>query len=105
MLGRDVAIKAPSWTLSAHHVAKPRFLREAWAAAVINHPHVVTSHSVDRHAGVPSTGLGGLASRHLNVINRTRPEGPDGIPRTGLPARPTPPARPVWSRGFAVRRS
>ncbi len=46
-LNRVVAIKVLAPELAAHPGARLRFLREARAAAAVNHPHVVTIHAVD----------------------------------------------------------
>jgi serine/threonine protein kinase/tetratricopeptide (TPR) repeat protein len=51
-LGRDVAIKV----LPGHVAASPerlaRFEREAKAVAAVNHPNIVTLHSIEQHGGV-----------------------------------------------------
>lgn len=52
-LYRPVAIKFMASSLAASSKARSRFLREARVAASINHPNVVTIHSVDEHDGRP----------------------------------------------------
>jgi serine/threonine-protein kinase len=52
-LHRTVAIKVLSPQLAASRKAQRRFLREARAAAAINHPNVVTIHAVDEQDGMP----------------------------------------------------
>src|SRR5215471_9466713 len=49
-LHRDVAIKVLPEALSADATALRRFEREAMAAARLNHPHIVTIHSIE-HVG------------------------------------------------------
>jgi hypothetical protein len=52
-LHRTVAIKVLSSHLAASRKAQRRFLREARAAAGINHPNVVTIHAVEEAEGMP----------------------------------------------------
>ena len=52
-LNRLVAIKVMTPQLSASERARRRFLREARAAAAVNHPNVVTIHAVGEHNGLP----------------------------------------------------
>lgn len=52
-LMRPIAIKVLKRELARSTVARRRFLREARAAAAINHPSVVTLHAVDEHDGNP----------------------------------------------------
>jgi hypothetical protein len=52
-LMRVVAIKVMSRELASNATSRRRFIREARAAAAINHPNVVTIHSVDEHNGTP----------------------------------------------------
>jgi hypothetical protein len=52
-LHRAVAIKLLSPHLAASRKAHRRFLREARAAAGINHPNVVTIHAVEEQDGMP----------------------------------------------------
>jgi serine/threonine protein kinase len=53
LLNRPVAIKVLTPQLSASEKARRRFLREARAAAAVNHPNVVTIHAVAEHVGLP----------------------------------------------------
>ena len=52
-LCRPVAIKLLNRELSSSDTARRRFLREARAAAAINHPHVVTIFAVEEFRGTP----------------------------------------------------
>ncbi|MCA9057294.1 MAG: serine/threonine protein kinase, partial [Planctomycetaceae bacterium] len=56
-LNRVVAIKVLAPELAAQPTARQRFLREAQAAAAISHPHVVTIHAVEDHAGEAKPAL------------------------------------------------
>ena len=50
---RRVAIKMMDGRLAAHEDYRLRFLREARAAAAIEHPHIVAVHQVGEHRGFP----------------------------------------------------
>ena len=52
-LDRMVALKVLSPTLATDEAARQRFLREARAAAALNHPNVVTIYAVSEAAGLP----------------------------------------------------
>ncbi|MGM0488884.1 MAG: protein kinase domain-containing protein [Planctomycetota bacterium] len=52
-LNRCVAIKVLAPQLVANTVSRKRFLREAQAAAAVNHEHVVRTYAVDEMDGVP----------------------------------------------------
>jgi len=52
-LGRAVALKIMKPSLAAYRSAAQRFLREARAAASIQHDHVVTIYEVGEHRSLP----------------------------------------------------
>jgi serine/threonine protein kinase len=52
-LGRDVALKLLKPTLAADSLFVERFLREAQAAAGINHRNVITVHAIEFVGGIP----------------------------------------------------
>ena len=51
-LGREIAIKVLPPALADDPDRRERFEREARAIASLNHPHIVTIHSVERDGGV-----------------------------------------------------
>src|SRR5262245_28903288 len=53
VLKRTVAIKVLSPLLAADAEARGRFLREAQAAAALEHEHIVAIHAVDQTHGMP----------------------------------------------------
>ena len=52
-LGRRVALKVLSTELTGDPNRRERFEREARAAAALNHPNIVTIHSVEEVDGDP----------------------------------------------------
>lgn len=52
-LHRVVAVKVLAPELASSSKARRRFVREARAAAAINHPNVITIHAVDEQNGMP----------------------------------------------------
>jgi serine/threonine protein kinase len=51
-LGRDVALKVLPAEMASRPERLERFQREARAVAALNHPHIVTIHSVEEADGV-----------------------------------------------------
>ena len=74
-LGRRVALKILSTELTGDPNRRERFEREARAAAALNHPNIVTIHSVEEVDGIPFLTLELLDGKTLNEI----------IPAQGLP--------------------
>ncbi len=72
-LHRRVAIKVLSPQLATSQTAHRRFLREARAAAGINHVNVVTIHAVDEWAGMPYLVMEYVAGRTLRERIRLGP--------------------------------
>ena len=52
-LDRFVALKVLSASLAGDREFRERFDREARAIAALTHPHIVTIHSIEEHAGAP----------------------------------------------------
>jgi serine/threonine protein kinase len=73
LLHRRVAIKVLSPQLATSQTAHRRFLREARAAAGINHVNVVTVHAVDEQAGMPYLVMEYVAGRTLRERIRLGP--------------------------------
>ena len=74
-LGRDVAIKVLLASISADPARLRRFEQEARAAAALNHPNIVTIHSVERADDVPFVTMEFVEGTSLARI----------IPRGGMP--------------------
>src|SRR5919106_1670557 len=74
-LGRRVALKVPSNDLVGDPHRRERFEREARAAAALNHPNIVTIHSVEEADGIPFLTLELVEGQTLTEL----------IPADGLP--------------------
>ncbi len=74
-LGRQVALKVLTGALAGDPDRQERFEREARAAAALNHPNIVTIHSVENIDGVPILTLELIDGQTLGEL----------IPADGLP--------------------
>lgn len=74
-LGREVALKILSPALAGDPDRRERFEREARAAAALNHPNIVTIHSVEEADGVPFLTLELVDGQTLGEV----------IPAGGMP--------------------
>lgn len=71
-LGRRVALKVLSASLAANPEALERFKREARALAALNHPNIVTVHSVDEAPRRPFSIVAGnplISADKLSLID------------------------------------
>lgn len=74
-LHRKVAIKVLSGMMATHPDRRQRFEREAQAIAALNHPNIVTIHSVEEADGLPFLTMELIEGRPLSEV----------IPRGGMP--------------------
>ena len=72
-LGRSVALKVLPQALAGDPARRDRFEREARAVAALNHPGVVTIHSVEEAEGVPFLTMELIEGRPLSDL--IRPQG------------------------------
>ena len=77
-LQRHVALKVLPESVAADASARQRFAREAQAIAALNHPGIVTIHSVEEHEGRLLLTMELVEGRSLAEI----------IPRGGMPLEP-----------------
>src|ERR687897_1750447 len=74
-LQRKVALKILPALMAADPERRIRFEREAQAVAALNHPNIVTIHSVEEAAGVPFLTMEFVEGTPLSVL----------IPPAGMP--------------------
>ena len=74
-LGRQIALKVLPPDLAESEERRSRFQREAKAVAALNHPHIVTVHSVEEVEGVHFITMELVRGKTLAEV----------IPRKGLP--------------------
>ena len=70
LLGRDVAIKVVTGRLGEDETARERFLREARAAAQLNHPNIVTIHDFGEEQGTAYMAMELLEGEDLRELLR-----------------------------------
>lgn len=73
-LGREVAIKVPLEETIRSATDRDRFLKEARAAATINHPNVCQIHEVGEHAGRPYIVMALVPGQSLADVLKARKE-------------------------------
>ncbi|MCI0402158.1 MAG: serine/threonine protein kinase [Acidobacteria bacterium] len=83
-LGRHVALKFLPPDLTGDREALQRFLREARAAAALNHPHICTIHEIDQHDGVHFIVMELLEGSTLKHRVGTQPLATDEVLNIGI---------------------
>src|SRR4051794_19620971 len=74
-LGRQVALKVLSRSLAGDPERRGRFEREARVVAALNHPNIITIHSVEEQDGIVFLTMELVEGKTLSEL----------IPRGGLP--------------------
>ena len=83
-LDRIVAIKVLAPALATRDDYRERFVREARAAAALEHDHIVVIHAVGEEAGLPYIVMQRLAGPSLHeYLARSGPLPPDSVIRVG----------------------
>ena len=83
-LQRKVALKVLSALMASDPERRQRFEREAQAVAALNHPNIVTIHSVEEDRGIPFLTMELVEGRPLNEVMTAGPMALDPLLRTGI---------------------
>lgn len=67
-LGRDVALKVLRPEVAADQDRRARFEREARAVAALNHPNIVTVHSIEREGAVHFITMEWVSGQPLSAV-------------------------------------
>ena len=83
-LQRKVALKVLSSFMASDPERRQRFEREAQAVAALNHPNIVTIHSVEEDRGIPFLTMELVEGQPLNEVMTTGPLAIDPLLRIGM---------------------
>ena len=83
-LQRKVALKVLSALMASDPERRQRFEREAQAVAALNHPNIVTIHSVEEDRGIPFLTMELVEGRPLNEVMTAGPLALDPLLRIGI---------------------